>query len=87
MKRYGNLYDKICEMSNLELAFTKAAQGKHWQRKVKNVEKDLDNTIKKDIQSFVDETQDINELSIDSDSEKLQRDSFTSSVLSYARKH
>lgn len=23
MKRYGNLYDKICEMSNLELAFAK----------------------------------------------------------------
>ena len=57
------------------------------QLKEKSFEKDLDNTIKKDIQSFVDETQDINELSIDSDSEKLQRDSFTSSVLSYARKH
>ena len=27
------------------------------------------------------------ELSIDSDSEKLQRDSFTSSILAYARKH
>lgn len=25
MKRYGNLYDKICEMSNLELAFTNSA--------------------------------------------------------------
>ena len=57
------------------------------QLKEKSFEKDLDNTIKKDIQSFVDETQDINELSIDSDSEKLQRDSFTSSILAYARKH
>lgn len=46
MKRYGNLYDKICEMSNLELAFAKAAQGKHWQRKVNNVEKDLDNKLR-----------------------------------------
>ena len=57
------------------------------QLKEKSFEKDLDNTIKKDIQSFVDETQDINELSIDSDSEKLQRYSFTSIILAYARKH
>ena len=57
------------------------------QLKEKSFEKDLDNTIKKDIQSFVYKTQCINELSIDSDSEKLQRDSFTSSILAYARKH
>ena len=50
------------------------------QLKEKSFEKDLDNTIKKDIQSFVYKTQCINELSIDSDSEKLQRDSFTSSI-------
>lgn len=55
--------------------------------KEKSFEKDLDNTIKKDIQSFVYKTQCINELSIDIDSEKLQRDSFTSSILAYARKH
>ncbi len=60
------------------------------QLEEKALDEDLDNTIKENIQSFVDETQDLDELSIDndSDSEKLPRaTTFTSSVLAYAKKH
>ena len=42
MKRYGNLYDKITDMDNLRVAFYKAAQGKHYQDKVKIVEENCD---------------------------------------------
>lgn len=38
MKRKGNLYKKIIERSNLELAFDKAKKGKTWQDTVKAAE-------------------------------------------------
>lgn len=39
MKRHGNLYDKICELSNIELAYRDAKAGKSYRDKVKKVEK------------------------------------------------
>ncbi|HBF3624287.1 TPA: reverse transcriptase, partial [Clostridioides difficile] len=39
MKRYGYLYDKICSMENLELAFQHAKKGKGWYKEVKQIEK------------------------------------------------
>lgn len=39
MKRYGNLFEKICSMENLELAFKNAKKGKGWYREVKQIEK------------------------------------------------
>ena len=39
MKRKGNLYARIIDRQNLELAFDKAKKGKTWQRTVKNAER------------------------------------------------
>lgn len=39
MKRYGYLYEKICSMENLELAFRNAKKGKGWYREVREIEK------------------------------------------------
>ncbi len=38
MKRYGNIYDKICSMENLELAYKNAKKGKGWYREVREIE-------------------------------------------------
>lgn len=38
MKRYGYLYEKICSMENLELAFQHAKKGKGWYTEVKQIE-------------------------------------------------
>lgn len=46
MKRYGNLYAKICSMDNLKLAFKNARKGKGWYAEVKTVEADLDHYLK-----------------------------------------
>lgn len=45
MKRYGNLYDKICDIDNLRLAFYKASKHKHNKNYVINVESDLENKL------------------------------------------
>ena len=39
VKRYGNLYEKICSMENLELAFKNAKKGKGWYKEVQQIEK------------------------------------------------
>lgn len=39
MKRYGNLYEKICSMDNLYLAFQHAKKGKGWYKEVQQIEK------------------------------------------------
>jgi RNA-directed DNA polymerase len=46
MKRHGNLFDKICDMENLKLAFNKAKKNKGKRDDVKEVEADLDNKLK-----------------------------------------
>jgi len=38
VKRYGNIYDKICSMENLELAYKNAKKGKGWYREVREIE-------------------------------------------------
>ena len=45
MKRYGNLYAKICSKENLKLAYKHAKKGKGWYAEVKAIEKDLDHYI------------------------------------------
>ena len=42
MKRYGNLYDKICNLDNLRKAHTNARRGKTWYSEVKAVDTDLE---------------------------------------------
>lgn len=39
MKRYGNLYEKICSMENLELAYKNAKKGKGWYSEVQQIAK------------------------------------------------
>lgn len=39
MKRYGFLYDKICDMDNLEKAYHNAKKGKGWYKEVQQIEK------------------------------------------------
>lgn len=39
MKRYGNLYEKICSMENLELAHKNAKKGKGWYSEVQQIAK------------------------------------------------
>lgn len=38
MKRYGNLYEQIYDMKNLELAHQNAKKGKGWYKEVKMVD-------------------------------------------------
>lgn len=40
MKRYGDLFDKITTLDNLQEAYRRSARGKHWQRAVKEYDKD-----------------------------------------------
>ena len=54
MKRHGNLFEKICDMDNLRLAFKRASKGKHWQRKVREVEENLDEHLQR-IQTMLKE--------------------------------
>lgn len=42
MKRYGNLYAKICSKENLKLAYKHAKKGKGWYAEVKTIEANLD---------------------------------------------
>lgn len=39
MKRYGFLYNKICDMDNLEMAYHNAKKGKGWYKEVQQIEK------------------------------------------------
>jgi hypothetical protein len=47
MKRHGNLFSRICDMSNLEEALRRAARGKRWQKAVQNVENDRERHLAK----------------------------------------
>lgn len=47
MKRKGNLYARIIDRQNLELAFDKAKKGKTWQRTVKNAERHREELLDK----------------------------------------
>ena len=42
MKRYGNLFDKICDIENIKLAHKNARKKKTHYREVKEVDKDVD---------------------------------------------
>ena len=41
MKRYGNLYKKICDIDNLRLAHQNARRGKGWYKEVREVDENL----------------------------------------------
>lgn len=46
MKRYGYIYDKICDIDNLRMAHKNARKGKGWYKEVKWVDEHLDECLK-----------------------------------------
>lgn len=47
MKRYGNLYEQICSMDNLQRAHQNARKGKGWYEEVKAVDADTEGYLKR----------------------------------------
>lgn len=47
MKRTGNLFDKICTIENMRLAYKRATQGKKHYREVRELEKDVEGNLQK----------------------------------------
>lgn len=47
MKRYGNIYDKICDMENLKLAHASARKDKLYYREVKMVDENPEKYLRK----------------------------------------
>lgn len=45
MKRYGNLFDKITDPTNIYQAYRNARKGKTWQRQIRMIESDIDNHL------------------------------------------
>lgn len=41
MKRYGYIYDKICDKENIRLAMLRASKGKRYRNDVKRVLRDI----------------------------------------------
>ena len=56
IKRFNNLYDKICEYGNLELAFKKASRGKHDRNVVIEVENNLENKLQEIQNMLINQT-------------------------------
>lgn len=42
MKRYGKLFDKVCDLDNIKLAHTKASKDKSFYKEVQMVNEDVD---------------------------------------------
>lgn len=64
MKRINDLYDKICNMDNLYLAYSIAKKGKSKQYGVRLFEKNLDENIKKLYNEMITETYKTSEYSV-----------------------
>lgn len=56
MKRYGNIYSKICDIENLRLAHHNARKGKLNYKEVKYVDKDLDECLENIQQMLINHT-------------------------------
>lgn len=56
MKRYGNLYSKIIDRENIEIAYNKAKKGKNWQTKVKRIAENKDYYLDKLQKNLIDKT-------------------------------
>ena len=56
VKRRGYLFDKICSMENLELAFKNAKKGKGWYKEVKVVESNLEYYLTELQESLINHT-------------------------------
>lgn len=56
MKSTGNLFDKICDISNLRQAHQNAKRGKGWYKEVKSIERDLDKYLRILQESLINQT-------------------------------
>lgn len=56
MKRYGNLYEQICSMDNLQKAHQNARKGKGWYEEVKAVDADTEGYLKRLQEMLVNHT-------------------------------
>lgn len=56
MKRYGNLYEKICDLDNLKLAHKNAQKGKGWYKEVKEINTNPEYYLKKLQDMFLNKT-------------------------------
>lgn len=56
MKRHGNLYNKICDINNLKLAYKKARKGKNWQNTIKNFDKNAEVNLLRIQKSLINKT-------------------------------
>ena len=56
MKRYGNLYKKICDIDNLRLAHQNARRGKGWYKEVREVDENLQHHLELLQEMLIDHT-------------------------------
>ena len=64
MKRYGNIYDKICDMDNLRLAHQNAREDKLFYKEVKMVDSDPDKYLSMIREMLLNETYQVSEYTI-----------------------
>lgn len=56
MKRHGNLYSKITDIENLQLAYHKARKGKSWQKAIKDFERNTEKNLLDIRESLINKT-------------------------------
>ena len=61
MKRYGNIYEKICDIENLRLAHKNASKDKAYYNEVKEVEKNLEESLKNIREMLINHTYEVSE--------------------------
>lgn len=64
MKRYGNIFDKICSMDNLRLAHQNARKDKLYYREVKMVDADPDQYLKQIQEMLINHTYKVSDYSV-----------------------
>lgn len=64
MKRYGNIYEKICDMGNLRLAHQNAREDKLFYKEVKMVDSDPDKYLSMIREMLLNETYQVSEYTI-----------------------
>lgn len=61
MKRYGNIYEKICDIENLRLAHKNASKDKAYYNEVKEVEKNLEESLQNIREMLINHTYEVSE--------------------------
>ncbi len=70
MKRYGNLYNKICDLDNLKNAHRHARRDKSYYREVKMVDRDPDKYLKKIQDMLLNQTYKVSKYTISTINDK-----------------